>query len=177
MTNTEASILFMSEIKEFASFIPSTQRYIKRSLDVGFGKTDVKKIWARDESEYESIEEQMRIYAVLTELRNEIPLTMECADTALFIGELANISSFDLRGGYLPTFGSYRFLYERLLGAGARPWLMSGFMAAAALPGVHPKRRKSLLYSISDAAVMTTGWSKIEPTIFPEWVDKVAEYT
>jgi hypothetical protein len=89
------------------------------------------------------------------------------------MGSLIAISGFDLCQDRLDGFGAYRFLYERLLGATARPWLPAAFCAAAALPNLHPARRRLLLQSISEAAATAPGWSGREPTFFPEWVEKV----
>ena len=43
--------LLISELKEFASFSKATQRYVRRSLDIAFGRTDPIATWARDEAE------------------------------------------------------------------------------------------------------------------------------
>ena len=43
--------LLIAELKEFASFPKATQRYIRRSLDIGFGRADPIDTWARDEGE------------------------------------------------------------------------------------------------------------------------------
>ena len=86
---------------------------------------------------------------------------------------LVTMSAFDLGQSRLPTFGAYRFLYERLIGAGARPWLPGAFCAAAALPHLHPDQRRTLLQSLSEAAATAPGWSNRAPTFYPEWVDKV----
>ena len=64
-------------------------------------------------------------------------------------------------------------IYERLLGAGARPWLPGAFCAAASLPNLHPEKRRALLQSISEAAATAIGWSSREPSFYPEWVEKV----
>jgi hypothetical protein len=68
------------------------------------------------------------------------------------LGKLVRLTAFDLAQEKLTGFSSYRFLYERLLGADVRPWLPSAFCAAAALPQIRPERRKKLLQSISEAA-------------------------
>ena len=47
--------LLLSEIKEFAAFTKATQRYIRRSLDVAYGRRDAIDCWARDEAEVASI--------------------------------------------------------------------------------------------------------------------------
>ncbi|MBP8233494.1 MAG: hypothetical protein KAY22_14410, partial [Rhizorhabdus sp.] len=73
----------------------------------------------------------------------------------------------------LATFGAYRFLYERLIGADVRPWLPAAFCSAAALPHLHPGKRRILLQSISEAAATAAGWSNREPVFYPEWVEKV----
>ena len=41
--------MLISEMKEFASFPKATQRYIRRSLDVAYGRRDAIECWARDE--------------------------------------------------------------------------------------------------------------------------------
>jgi hypothetical protein len=69
---------------------------------------------------------------------------------------------------------SFRFLYERLLGASARPWLPAAFCAAAALPHLHPERRRTLLQSISESAADGTGLVETASrSSGAEWVEKV----
>ena len=41
--------MLISEMKEFAGFTKATQRYIRRSLDVAYGRRDPIECWARDE--------------------------------------------------------------------------------------------------------------------------------
>ena len=48
MAKTGTASLTIAELREFASFTPCEQRYIKRSLDVGLGRQDAFKLWARD---------------------------------------------------------------------------------------------------------------------------------
>ena len=43
--------MLISEMKEFAGFPKATQRYIRRSLDVAYGRRDAIECWARDEGE------------------------------------------------------------------------------------------------------------------------------
>jgi len=86
---------------------------------------------------------------------------------------LVTMTAFDLGQDRLPDFASYRFLYERLVGAGVRPWLPAAFCSASALPHLHPERRRLLLQSISEAAATAPGWSNREPAFFPEWVEKI----
>ena len=91
-----------------------------------------------------------------------------------FIGKLVRLTAFDLGQGWIESFSANRFLYERLLGADARPWLPSAFCAAAALPQIEPDRCKLLLQSISEAAATAPGWSTCEPCFYPQWVDQEA---
>ena len=58
MANTGTASLTIAELREFASFTPFEQRYIKRSLDVGLGRQDAFKLWARDAAETASIRSQ-----------------------------------------------------------------------------------------------------------------------
>ena len=165
----------LSELKEFATFPPNTQRYIRCAIDVAFERQDAITFWARDAGEGTVIKAQKRIYEKLPDLRETIPTESGLTAIQPFLGSLIQVSAFDLGQSRLPTFSSYRFLYERLLGASARPWLPSAFCGAASLPHLHPTKRKELLQSISEAAATAPGWSDREPTFFPEWVEKVEQ--
>lgn len=165
--------LLLSEIKEFAAFPKATQRYIRRSLDVAYGRRDAIGCWARDEAEIASIRAQTRLYKQLESLRLQIPDDSGLDSIDPFIGVLITVTAFDLGQDRIPNFAAYRFLYERLLGASVRPWLPAAFCAAAALPHLHPDRRRSLLQSISESAATAPGWSNREPVFWPEWVEKV----
>lgn len=163
----------LAEMKEFASFPAGTQRYVRRSLDVGFGHDDAIARWSRDVIESASIMAQARIYARLEQVRDLVPDDSGFDTIEPFMAPLITMSAFDLGQDRLPSFGAYRFLYERLVGANVRPWLPAAFCAAAALPHLHPEKRRILLQSISEAAATAPGWSNREPAFFPEWVDKV----
>jgi len=174
MGNTGTASLTIGELREFASFSACEQRYIKRSLDIGLGRQDAFRLWARDDREIGAIREQYAAYKSLRELRALLPAETGFDGLESFMGRLIQITAFDLAQERLASFSAYRFLYERLLGAQARPWLPSAFCAAAALPKIRPARRKLLLHSISEAAATAPGWSVREPCFFPEWVEKEA---
>ncbi|MFM5955123.1 MAG: hypothetical protein ACKOPE_12585 [Novosphingobium sp.] len=174
MANTAAASLTIAELREFAGFSACEQRYIKRSLDVGLGRQDAFKLWARDAAETASIRSQYVAYQELRTLRSAVP-----ADTGFdalegFMGKLVRLAAFDLAQERLSCFSAFRFLYERLLGHEARPFLPSAFCAAAALPQIRPEKRKHLLQSISEAAATAPGWSARAPSFYPEWVEKEA---
>jgi len=174
MGSTHMASLAIAELREFASFSACEQRYIKRSLDVGLGRQDAFKLWARDAAESSSIRSQYVAYQELKSLRGAVPSedTLEGLDE--FMGKLVRLAVFDLSQERLGSFCAFRFLYERLLGADARPWLPAAFCAASALPQIRPERRKGLLQSISEAAATAPGWSDREPSFYPEWVEKEA---
>jgi hypothetical protein len=174
MSSIGTATLAISELREFASFSSAEQRYIKRSLDIGLGRQDAFKLWARDAEESDSIRSQYATYHELRDLRGELPEDSGFEGIDGFMGKLIRISAFDLAQGRLTCFSAYRFLYERLLGPDVRPWLPAAFCGAAALPQIHPMRRKVLLQSISEAAATAPGWSARAPSFFPEWVDKEA---
>lgn len=165
--------LTLAELKEFASFPAATQRYIRRSLDVGLERHDAIDLWSRDVVEAASINAQTRIYERLPEIRALVPDDSGLDAMEPLMAPLVTVSAFDLGQDRLVSFGSYRFLYERLIGASVRPWLPGAFCAAAALPHLHPDKRRLLLQSISEAAATAIGWSSREPVFYPEWVDKV----
>lgn len=173
MADTLAT-LAIAEWREFAGFAAPEQRYIKRSLDIGLGRQDAFKRWARDAAETASIRSQYVVYQEMAELRGGIPGQVSLTALEPFLGRLICVSGFDVAQERLGSFGAYRFLYERLLGAEIRPWLPSAFCAAAALPQIRPERRKTLLRSISEAAATARGWSTRQPSFYPEWVDQEA---
>jgi hypothetical protein len=163
----------LAEMKEFASFPAATQRYIRRSLDVGLERQDAMARWSRDVIEAASIRAQTRVYERLSQIRLSVPDDSGLDAVEPFLAPLVTVSAFDLGQDRLAGFGAYRFLYERLIGANVRPWLPGAFCAAAALPHLHPEKRRILLQSISEAAATAPGWSNREPCFFPEWVDKI----
>ena len=174
MSNISTASLTIAELREFAAFGQGEQRYIKRSLDIGLGRQDAFKLWARGKDETASIRRQYVLYQELKSLRGEMPEGGGFDGIEQFMGTLIRLTAFDLAQDKLRSFSAYRFLYERLLGPEVRPWLPSAFCAAAALPQIRPERRKDLLQSISEAAATAPGWSARAPTFYPEWVDKEA---
>ncbi len=163
----------LAEIKEFAGFSAATQRYVRRSLDIGLERDDAMARWSRDVVEAASIRAQARMYDRLEEIRAMVPDDSGLDQVEPFMAPLVSVSAFDLGQGRLTTFSAYRFLYERLVGAEVRPWLPSAFCSAAALPHLHPDLRRKLLQSISEAAATASGWSNRQPSFFPQWVEKV----
>ena len=163
----------LAEMKEFAGFPAATQRYIRRSLDIGLSREDAMVRWSRDVVEAASIKAQARIYARLDHIRDHVPDDSGLDQMEPFFAPLVTVSAFDLGQGRLSSFAAYRFLYERLIGGDVRPWLPGAFCAAAALPHLHPEKRRGLLQSISEAAATAPGWSSRQPCFYPEWVDKI----
>ncbi len=171
MEHAGTASLTISELREFASFTAAEQRYIRRSLDVGLGRQDAFKLWGRSAAECTSIRGQYEAYKGLGELRGCHPDLEGSAGFEGFMGKLVRMAAYDLAQGGLSSFSAFRFLYERLLGAGVRPWLPGAFCGAAALPQIQPDRRKTLLHSISEAAATAPGWSTREPGFYPEWIE------
>lgn len=163
----------LAELREFASFPAATQRYIRRSLDIAMHRRDPMSTWSRDLVEEASIRAQSRIYARLDEIKAMVPDDSGLDQVEPFMAPLVVMTAFDLSQNRLSSFSAYRFLYERLIGAGSRPWLPGAFCAAASLPHLHPDMRRTLLQSISEAAATAAGWSSREPSFYPEWVEKV----
>lgn len=172
-TRQPKGTMALAEMREFAGFTAATQRYVRRSLDVGLDRDDAMAIWSRDVVEAASIRAQARLYERLSELRAIVPDDSGLDAVDPFMTPLITLSAFDLGQGRLPTFSAYRFLYERLIGAEVRPWLPAAFCAAAALPHLHPELRRKLLQSISEAAATASGWSTRQPLFYPAWVEKV----
>jgi hypothetical protein len=169
------STQMLSEMKLFASFSSAEQRYIRRSLDVGLKRGDAVECWARNAGETLQIEAQARRYRMLDLIRPCLPDDEDPEAAECFLAPLITVSAGDLCEGKFTEFEAYRFLYERLLGPEARPWLVSAFCAAAALPSLHPELRKELLQSIPVSDAVAAGWSIRAPLFYPEWVEKVPE--
>lgn len=166
-------VMTLAEMKEFAGFASATQRYIRRSLDIGLDRDDALRRWSRDVVEAASIRAQARHYQRLPDIRSIVPDDSGLDAIEPFLAPLVTVSAFDLGQGRITSFSAYRFLYERLIGASVRPWLPGAFCAAAALPHLHPELRRKLLQSISEAAATASGWSSRQPAFYPYWVEKV----
>ena len=168
------STQIFAELKLFAAFSAAEQRFIRRSLDVGLGRGKANR-WARGPQELREIEAQQRRYRSLELIGACIPDDIDPEGTEIFIAPLINLVAADLAERKLEDFEAFRFLYERLLGPNIRPWLLSAFCAAAALPCVHPDQRRKLLQSIPVQDAVAAGWSVRPALFYPEWVEKVAE--
>ena len=91
----------LDEMKEFAAFPAAAQRYIRRSLDVGFHRTDAMEIWSWEADERLSIQKQLVCYAALAEVRAHVPEELGLGADPLFFGALVRLSEFDLAQGPL----------------------------------------------------------------------------
>ena len=174
MAVKNAASMTISEMRVFASFSAAEQRYIRRSLDIGLGRQDAFKLWARTADENAAIRSQYVAYQDLKVLRAAMPADSGFEGIEAFIGKLTRVAAFDLAQERIESFSAFRFLYERLIGADARPWLPSAFCAAAALPQIKPGRRKVLLQSLSEAAATAPGWSDRAPSFYPEYIEREA---
>ncbi len=166
--------LTIAEMREFAGFAASEQRFIERSLDIALTRNDAFKSWSGSPQDQRAIRGQYLAYRELRQLRAMIPDCDGFDGVEGLMGTLMRISAQDLAMEMLDSFSAYRFLYERLLGAAVRPFLPSAFCAAAALPQIRPERRRMLLQSLSEAAATAPAWSKKEPAFFPEKIDAEA---
>src|SRR3546814_14789609 len=99
----------------------ATHRYSRRSLDIGLERDDAIARWSRDRVEETAIRVQAKVYRRLADIRAHIPDDSGLDALEGFMAPLVAVSAFDLGQDRLPSFAAYRFLYERLLGAHARP--------------------------------------------------------
>ena len=166
--------LTIAELREFAGFSETEQLFIERSLDIALARGDAFKSWGAEPGESSSIRGQYLAYRELKTLRDMIPCEATMEGLEAFMGPLMRVSAQDLARERIESFSAYRFLYERLLGARARPWLPAAFCGAAALPQIRPARRKMLLQSLSEAAATAPGWSEREPCFYPEKIEAEA---
>ena len=123
MARAGTASLTIAELREFASFSENEQRFIERSLDIALGRGDAFKSWGAEPGESSSIRGQYLAYRELKTLRDMIPCEATMEGLEAFMGPLMRVSAQDLARERIESFSAYRFLYERLLGARARPWL------------------------------------------------------
>jgi hypothetical protein len=173
MAKTGTASLTIAELREFAGFTECEQRFIERGLDIAMGRGDAFKTWSSD-GDGSAIRSQYLAYRELKALRDMVPCETTMDGLEAFMGPLMRVTAQDLALERIECFSAYRFLYERLLGAHARPWLPAAFCAAAALPQIRPARRKMLLQSLSEAAATAPGWSDREPCFYPERIEAEA---
>lgn len=171
----KSSTQMLEEMRQFGSFSAAEQRFIRRSLDVGLNRHDAIQLWARSDGERRQIEAQLKRYRMVEPIRSCIADADDPAGAECFLAPLIDLAAGDLEEARIQDFEAFRFLYERLLGPIVRPWLVSAFCAAAALPTIHPELRKQLLQSIPVQDAMAAGWSIRPALFFPQWVEKVAE--
>jgi hypothetical protein len=100
-------------MKEFASFPKATQRYIRRSLDVAYGRSDPMETWARDEIEAAAIAAQARFYKQLDHLRLQIPDDSGLDMIEPFLGMLVTLAAFDLGQDRIQNFAAFRSAHGR----------------------------------------------------------------
>jgi hypothetical protein len=172
MARSKTASPSICEMREFASFGADEQAYITRSLDVFMGRGDAFKDWSG--ASPSAIRGQYLSYRELRTLKSAVPAIDSLDKVAPFIGALVRIAAQDLAAEQLASFSAFRFLYERLLGAQARPYLPSAFVGAAALPQIRPERRRGLLQSLSEAAATAPAWSPREPVFYPERIEDEA---
>ena len=84
----------LAEMQEFASFAKGTQRYIRRSLDIGFRRNDAIRLWARDADETNAIRAQQKAYDRIETIRSAIPDDPAIEEGEELIGDAENIESY-----------------------------------------------------------------------------------
>lgn len=165
----ERGAQFVAEATEYSELSPKAQRYIARSLEVAQTGLKCAKQWARGVGESSSIMVQVSLYMRLPEARNKIPKSNAFWELSDFFGYALPCAAFDVSEGRLDGFAAFKFLYERLLGARARPWLASLYAAAVALPNFRP----SDFYTTDggwNCEIDSRDWDTTEPQFMPEWV-------
>ena len=163
----------LAEMKEFAAFPSSTQRYIRRSLDMGLDREDAMQRWSRDMVEAASIRAQARLYNDLPELRAMVPDDSGLDAIEPFLAPLMTLVGVRPGAGAADEFLGVAVPVRAVDRRGGSAVVAGAFCAAAALPHLHPELRRKLLQSISEAAATASGWSNRQPAFFPYWVEKV----
>src|SRR4029453_4500369 len=174
LTTTSAGDRILREMEDFGQLPVSAQRYIRRSLQVRFKHPASLGELARSPAEADSIARQISLYDRIDAVIEAIPVDDDVVSVTRFASLIAPLIAFDMGEHKLESFAALGSLYERLLGAAARPWLPAVFMLVVSLPDLDPNRRLSLLASVTADAVMPH-WSNREPQFFPEWIEDQAD--
>ncbi len=157
MPRSDFNANYIAEMREYAGFPDATRDYIARHLTM----------YRSDPTSWPT--EAAQSFGIAMTLQDNLPDSPDLTLLEPFAGPLLTLTRFHLETTEaLKCFSSYRFLLERLIGAGVRPWLPSAFCGASALPSLHPNRRRILLQSISEAAAMAPGWSTRQPQFYPQ---------
>ena len=85
----------IAEMREFASFSPAEQRYIRRSLDIGLARRDAFTLWGRSPAECMSIRAQYVAYQDLKSLRGALPDETSLEGIEAFCGKLTRLAAFE----------------------------------------------------------------------------------
>lgn len=173
LTAHTAGEQILREMEEFGNLSAAAQRYIYRSLQVHYGEVEMLVKIARTGKECRSISRQAELYQRVDEVIAAIPTYGNITSVARFMSLIAPLLAFDLSEEKLETFAAFIFLYERLLGPSARPWLPAAFMMIASRPELDPNRRLELLASVSADAIRSH-WSTEAPEFIPQWIEELA---
>lgn len=173
MAGIGTASLALAELSEFARFSREEQRYIERALDLALGEATPHELMQEGEH-FAGLCERHANYRELRAFRFAIPQPGCPSALDGFMAMLLRSSALDLARGSIGCFAAYRFLYERLMGAAVRPWLPAAFCGAAALPQIHPDRRRALLCTLTESAATATGWSETDPSFFPRSLNEDA---
>ena len=161
----------LQEMQYFAEFPAATQSYISCALAARSTGREAVARHACTEEEACTFEARREFYANLEQIAAAIPTDDDVASATGLMRWLVPLTAFDIAHTALDSFAAYRFLYERLLGAAVRPWLLGAFATAAALPQLHPSHRLRLYQSIDEFSGDPRGWSIREPLFFPQAVE------
>ena len=165
----------LRELREFAALPAETRAYILHALEIRSGSRKAPPCAALTEDEAPDDIARIAFYGRLGEIAEAIPVDDDISSVTELMRWLVPLTAFDIAHTALGSFAAYRFLYERLLGAAVRPWLLGAFCTAAVLPQLHPQHRRQLLGSIDEASSGAHGWSIREPLFVPESIEAGAD--
>ena len=171
LTKSTTGAQALGELQEFAGFPAETQRLIRLALQARFGCPETLLEGAVSVEEACSLRARIAFYAKLEAIKEAIPVDDDISSVTTLLCWLVPLTVFDIAHRDLNSFSAYRFLYERLLGAAVRPWLLGAFCTAAAHPQLHPEHRRQLLQSINAGNCGAQGWSIREAVFHPQTID------
>lgn len=154
-------------MEDYARLPLASRRYIVRALDFGLRRGDYMARWAGSFFDMPANLARADLYAGIANVRPTVSVGAPLAASADAL--LRRCTAFDLQYDEMHHFMAYRFLYERLFGAGIRPHLAQAYSGAASSPSLTAEGRRQALAGITMFEQTEEHFDADEPQFFPEW--------
>lgn len=154
-------------MEQYARLPLASRRYIVRALDFGLKRGDYMARWAGSFFDMPTNLARADVYSGISIVRPTISVGAGLPESVDVL--LRRCTGFDLQFEEMSDFTAYNFLYERLFGAGIRPYLAAAYSAAASSPTLTADARRKALSGITMFEQTEENFGGDEPQFYPEW--------